>query len=127
MREIPKSCIMQRWLKMDNNLLESSSKQMVQTEERNVWTGDLMSRCKEMTNFATHTKQGYMEARSTIDQLTMRVKNMWTNMGMSQSRKRHGVGDPKVVETKVSKPAGNHKQPNKRCSNCRYKHIIHTI
>lgn len=122
--QIPACCILQRWMKTDNDLMkESSSRAGTEAETQNKRLGMLSSTCFEMSYYASRTTEGWNEAWPDVARLHHRMKEMWITRDGGQSSKTPrpvGVRDPKVVETKGSKPTGTNGRTPKRCGLCRY-------
>ncbi|XP_034680220.1 protein FAR1-RELATED SEQUENCE 7-like [Vitis riparia] len=133
LEEIPKSCILKRWTKLAKMHTRLALEN--QTDNNMDWFvryGSLSSMCNKLSYYASDTSSSFLEAKNEIENLTMRMEELYNSnlkgkkVAGDGATIRNQVRDPNIVKTKGNpgKVATNF-QKGRRCSRC--KRVGHTI
>ena len=106
--------------------------EMEKDMDRIVRYGSLSSMCNKLSYYASHTSSSFLEANNEIENLTVRMEELFKNnlkqkkLVVDGATSFHQVRDPNIVKTKRNpgKVASNI-QKRKQCSYC--KIVGHTI
>ena len=131
--EIFHSCILKRWTKLAKMHTRSSPENQTDNDmDRFVRYGSLSSMCNKLAYYASDTSSSFVEAKNEIENLTMRMEELyninlkWKKVARNGATSPNQVRDPNIVKTKGNpgKVATNF-QKWRQCS--RRKRVGHTI
>ncbi|RVW18027.1 Protein FAR1-related sequence 5 [Vitis vinifera] len=133
LEEIPQSCITKRWTKLAKVYTRSVPVNETDNNmDRFVRYGSLSSMCNKLSYFASDTSSSFIEAKNEIQNLTVRMEELYNynlkgkKIASDGATGTNQVRDPNIVKTKGNpgKVAMN-VQKGRRCSRC--KRVGHTI
>ena len=123
---------LKRWTKLAKMHTRSTPKNQTDNDmDRFVRYGSLSSMCNKLSYYASDTSSSFVEAKNEIENLTVRMEELyntnlkWKKVAGDGATSPNQVHDPNIVKTKgnLGKVATNF-QKGRRCSRC--KRVGHT-
>ena len=133
LEEISLSCILKRWTKLAK--VHPRSPPVNETDNDMDWIvryASLSSMCNKLSYYASHTSSLFLEVNNEIENLRVRMEELYKNnlklkkLATDGATSPHQVRDPNIVKTKGNPDKVASKfQNGRRCSRC--KIVGHTI
>ncbi|RVW20258.1 hypothetical protein CK203_114174 [Vitis vinifera] len=133
LEEIPHSCILKRWTKLAKMYTRSTPANETDNDmDRFVRYGSLSLMCNKLSYYASNTSSSFLEAKNEIENLTVRMEELYNSnlkgkkVAVDGAISPNQVRDLNIVKTKgnLGKVATNF-QKGRQCSRC--KRVGHTI